>query len=74
MFVALVVLNVWHPGQVLVEKESEFLSRKERKREREERKMEEERRNGVVVVDGGRGEKWMRLEIGRSWGGQGYEE
>tara|TARA_R110002060_G_scaffold53904_1_gene64561 strand:- start:558 stop:749 length:192 start_codon:yes stop_codon:yes gene_type:complete len=43
MSVALVVLNVWHPGQVLVEKESEFLSRKERKRKERKRKERRER-------------------------------
>ncbi|KAH7383135.1 RTA1 like protein-domain-containing protein [Cadophora sp. MPI-SDFR-AT-0126] len=57
MFVALVVLNIWHPGKVLVGKESEFLSRRERK----EMKRAEERcgENGdvVVVVGEVRGEK-----------------
>ncbi|KAH6694237.1 RTA1 domain-containing protein [Leptodontidium sp. MPI-SDFR-AT-0119] len=61
MFVALVVLNIWHPGRVLVGKESEFKSRKERRRER---KMAKEREGqgygveeGVVVVERVRGEK-----------------
>ncbi|KAG4431398.1 hypothetical protein IFR05_013109 [Cadophora sp. M221] len=51
MFIALVVLNIWHPGRVLVGKESEFKSRKERRRER---KMVKEREGqGYGVEEGG---------------------
>ncbi|PVH74454.1 hypothetical protein DL98DRAFT_429414 [Cadophora sp. DSE1049] len=59
MFVALVVLNIWHPGKVLVGKESEFLSRKERRRERKLMKEREDTGvgNGAVVVEEVRGEK-----------------
>jgi hypothetical protein len=59
MFVALVVLNIWHPGKVLVGKESEFLSRKERRRERKLMKEREDTGvgNRAVVVEEVRGEK-----------------
>ena len=54
MSVALVVLNVWHPGQVLVGKESEFLSKKERKRkERRERRRRRQEMGLWLLMEGG---------------------
>ncbi|KAH7369497.1 RTA1 like protein-domain-containing protein [Rhexocercosporidium sp. MPI-PUGE-AT-0058] len=50
MFIALVVLNIWHPGRVLVGKESEFKSRKERRRQRKMEKERGEMGEGVVGV------------------------
>lgn len=40
MFFALVAMNVLHPGHVLIGKESEFKSRKERKIEAREKQNE----------------------------------
>lgn len=50
MFFALVAMNVWHPGKVLVGKESEFKSRKERKLEKKMAKESQESSEGVIVV------------------------
>jgi hypothetical protein len=49
MFFALVALNIMHPGKILVGKESEFKSRKERKQERLQEKERGESSEGVVA-------------------------
>jgi hypothetical protein len=54
MFLALVALNILHPGKVLVGPESEFpkkqkKSRKEKKREKEEAALEMSSGSGVAV-------------------------
>jgi hypothetical protein len=44
MFLAVVLLNIFHPGRVLVGPESKFPSRKERKREKKVLKMQKKER------------------------------
>jgi hypothetical protein len=51
MFFALIAMNILHPGSVLVGAESEFKSRKERKRERqiEKERLRGNSENGVLA-------------------------
>jgi len=54
MFLALVAMNVFHPGKVLIGKESEFKSRKERKLEKRQSKERAESSDGGLMEMGNR--------------------